>query len=69
MKNKFFDLCTIGNLILIFGSSMMLFTALLFIDTSSGKQDIPLLSPLFILPYSIFIVGVIIMYIGRKKND
>lgn len=60
---KFPDPYTIGGLIAIFGSSMILFTALLF--TYINNHYIPL-SPLFILPCIVSIIGIIIMYSYRK---
>lgn len=56
---KFFDPFMIGSLIMIFGSSMLLFTGLLF--TYIDNRHIPL-SPLFIVPAIITIIGIIIMY-------
>ena len=56
---KFFDPFMMGGIIAIFGSSMLLFTALLF--TYIDNRHIPL-SPLFILPCVISIIGIIIMY-------
>ena len=60
---KFFDPFVIGSLIAIFGSSMLLFTALLF--TYINNHYIPL-SPLFIIPTIITIVGGFIMYKYRR---
>ena len=48
----------IGSLMTIFGSSMLLFTALLF--TYIDNRHIPL-SPLFIAPAIISIIGIIVM--------
>lgn len=62
MKNLF----TIGSLIMIFGSSMLLFTTLLF--TYIDNRHIPL-SPLFIVPTLITIIGIIIMYMSGKYYD
>ena len=62
MKHVF----TAGVLIWIFGSTMLLTTALLF--TYIDNRHMPL-SPLFILPGIITVIGTIITYIGNKYHD
>lgn len=64
MKNKFFDLFTTGALISIFGSSIALFIIMQF--TYIDNRHMPL-SPLFIIPCVILILGIVMMYIGRNK--
>lgn len=66
MKDKFFDVYMIGNTILLFGISMALFIGLQF--SYIDNRHIPL-SPLFVIPTIISIVGVIIMYVGDKYYD
>lgn len=63
---KFFDPFMIGSLIMIFGSSMLLFTGLLF--TYIDNRYIPP-SPLFIVPTLITIIGIIMMYMSGKYYD
>jgi xanthosine utilization system XapX-like protein len=63
---KFFDLYTIGSLILTFGVSMALSIALLF--SYIDNRYIPL-SPIFIIPCIISIIGIITIYIGEKYYD
>jgi len=63
---KFFDLYTIGSVIFIFGSSVALCLALLFTDIDNRNMP---LSPLFIIPFIISIIGITVIYIGEKYHD
>lgn len=65
MNYKFFDPFTIGSLILIFGSFILLSIALSF--TYIDSRYIPL-SPLFIPPCIISIIGIIIIYKYRNES-
>jgi hypothetical protein len=57
---------TIGYFILIFGLSVILFTASLF--SYIDNEYIPL-SPIFIIPVVVCIIGVVVVYIGEKYHD
>lgn len=67
MRDKFFDIYTIGNIIIIFGLlSIMILVAFPF--SYSGDQHI-LSSPLFIILSIIVALGILIMCMGHKYHD